>query len=134
MRNEKVKTYLAPEGTHRARIEEVQMVTDDRNGARKEGIKFIFEITSIEHYSRTYMGRKVYWQADSKTLLHDLEKLLGDEIRQIIDSEGELIEDNLPLLHNLECEIQVSHVRNPKHETPFCKVALVKAVSQMNAT
>jgi len=133
MRIEKIRTFLAPEGQHVARIDEVQMVTDDRNGACKEGIKFIFEITSIEHHTRTYMARKVYWEADSKALLHDLEELLGDNIGRIISLGGDILGENLSILINRKCEIVVVHVNNPKHKTPFCKIAMVKKLKSSDA-
>ena len=63
--------------------------------------------------------------------MHDLEELLGADIKQIISPSGDILEENLSALVNRECEIEVAHVHNPMHTTPFCKVQQIRRIQPL---
>ncbi len=94
----------------------------DRYGS--ERFRIVGDLTSLPCRVYNYQAGMNYKDGSSE-MLPDLHKILGAEVVKVVGEDGQVLQEGLHHLQGKECDVQIVHISNPKHEKPFCKVARV---------
>lgn len=127
MQIEKRKSWILPAGFHQAKIVDARLLQRAFKGKDEEVLRFLFEITSLLHPTKTYVAQKVYRAVDSKFAIEDLEHLLKGKAEQVLNLAGEIIPEALSLFVGMEVDIEIEHHRGKNHDEPYCIVTQVKS-------
>lgn len=114
----KAISWVVPEGIHEAKIVDASLI--EKKG--KQQLRLIFQIISLKHPTKKYQARCTYEEKDGSRILEDLTTILGDQVAEIIDEEGELLSGKLHLLEGERVKIDITHAHNGKYAEPYCRV------------
>jgi hypothetical protein len=125
---EKELSYHSPDEYHRTKVSSADQLRLMRGGELTPCIKVLFSIISIDHPTKEFMARKIYWPEDSIQLGRDLYEIVGDDIENIVGGNRQLDPDGLKMIIGKECDIEIVHIPSSgKHKFPYCLVAQVRA-------
>jgi len=125
---DKEPSYHSPEGYHRTEIRSVDHFKDLHNGEIEECVKVLGALVSVDHPTKEFLARMVYWPEDSRQLRKDLYEIVGKGIDNIVGKNRELDPDGLKMIIGKECDIQLVHIPSKgRHKFPFCKVVQVRS-------
>jgi hypothetical protein len=124
---EKEPSYQSPEGIHRGEFRSADVLRELRYGDITECVKMLSALISVEHPTKEFMARMIYWPEDSRQLRRDLYEIIGDDIQNLVGRNRELDPDGLKMIIGKQFDIQIVHIPSSTHKFPFCKVVQVKA-------
>ena len=124
----KIASFDVPEGNYRAVLSEEIELDQPKNGCAKL-IRLKFDILFPESRTFLYRAGKNYCTdpENSDALIGDLHTLLGDELVNLQDENGEF---DLKSLVNREVDIRIEHIHNEKYEKPYVHVAELHAAGK----
>lgn len=82
------------------------------------------DVLSMKDRFRNFQIGKNYPEG-SNEMLSELHTILGSDVVEVVNEDGEVLREGLHLLIDRECDVRVVHVPSRKHEQPYCKVVLV---------
>ena len=116
-------SYHAPEGDDTGTIIETRIHRDTRNGQPRECLRHtIVSDTEAPDMITEYHLRADYWSTQMNDFARASRAILGDEFRELIDADKNIIEDKLDLFAGRRVRYTVVHEHRPGHEHAFRKV------------
>src|SRR3569623_492852 len=107
-------SYLPPEGTHTGKITAANIHQDIKNGQIRESLRLTIALDSTgENRLTKFMARTDYWGSQMNRLYEDLHRLIGDEVNDLEDEEGNIVEEELSLLIGKRVTFQIVHETRP---------------------
>ena len=121
MRLKREISYETPEGCFQGTIIATRL--SERNGRSKENLRFTIAVDPIpDDPMFDYRVRVDYWGRDAAGLLPDLYRLLGAEVVNLTDEEGDILPEKLTVLEGKRVKFTVEHAPMPGHDTAYRKV------------
>ena len=116
-------TYHAPEGDDTGTIIETRIHRDTRNGQPRECLRHTI-VSDLEapDMITEYHLRADYWSTQMNDFARASRAILGDEFRELIDADKNIIEAKLDLFVGKRVRYTVVHEHRPGHEHAFRKV------------
>lgn len=121
MKGNKENSFDVHEGNYRMKIVS-GAVGVDRYGS--ERFRIVGDLISLPSRVYNYQAG-INYKDGSTEMLPDLYKVMGAEVVNLVGEDGQILKEGLDCLQGKECDVQIVHISNPKHEKPFCKVARV---------
>lgn len=116
-------SYLTPEGAFPGTIINATLGNNTKNGNPKENLRFTISVDPIPNdILFDYRVRVDYWGNQQDGLLTDLFRILGSDMMQLVNSEGEIIPEQLTLLVGKRVRFDVIHETRPGFDVAFRKV------------
>ena len=116
-------SYHAPEGDDTGTIIETRIHRDTRNGQPRECLRHtIVSDTEAPDMITEYHLRADYWSTQMNDFARASRAILGDEFRELIDADKNIIEGKLDLFVGKRVRYTVVHEHRPGHEHAFRKV------------
>lgn len=116
-------SYQAPEGTWTGTIINATLNEDTKNGKPRENLRLTIAVDAIPNdILHDYRVRADYWGNQTDGLLMDLFRIIGPDVMNLTDSEGDIIPEGLNLLVGKRVRFDVIHETRPGFDVPFRKV------------
>lgn len=122
MKIKKKIEWISPIGVHQAKIVTANILKE----GEVEKVQLVYKIKSVLHPTKQYLARRCYGATQSKALIADLEHLLGTDVEQVINLEGEVLPEGLALLKGMEVDIEIDHYQAENYQKPLCLVTKVR--------
>lgn len=114
----KAVSWVVPEGIHGAKIVDASII--EKKG--KQQLRLIFQIMGLKHPTKKYQAKRTYEEKDGSRIREDLTTILGEQLAEIVDEDGQLLPHKLHLLEGEQVKIEIIHVRNERYQEPYCQV------------
>ena len=125
MRFQRNQSYLPPEGDYTGTIVETRIHRDSKNGQTRECLRHTL-VCDHDDIITEYRARADYWSSQINDFARDAQAILGDQCKELIDSEHNIIESKLDLFVGKRVEFTVVHEYRPGHKDAFRKVINLK--------
>jgi|JI10StandDraft_1071094.scaffolds.fasta_scaffold43604_5 hypothetical protein len=123
MRLSRTITYEAPEGGLQGTILNATLIEDFKNGKQRENLRLTIAVDPLHDYPiHDFRVRADYWGNQNNGLLDDLFRILGSEVVNLTDEEGNILPQRLTMLEGKRVRFDVTHEQRPGFEVPFRKV------------
>jgi hypothetical protein len=125
MKVTRTQSYLPPEGDYTGTIVETRIHRDSRNGKTRECLRHTL-VCDDDNILTEYRARVDYWSSQINDFARDAEAILGDQCKDLIDSEHNIIESKLDLFVGKRVQFTVVHEYRSGHKEAFRKVINLK--------
>ncbi|WP_146850659.1 hypothetical protein [Brevifollis gellanilyticus] len=123
MKLNKAISYEAPEGCLRGTIVGAALNEDFKNGKTRENLRITIAVDPLPHDPiHDFRVRADYWGNQNNGLLEDLFRILGSEVVNLTDEEGNILSSKLSMLEGKRVKFNVTHEQRPGFAIPFRKV------------
>jgi hypothetical protein len=123
MRLNKILSYETPEGDLQGTIVTATIIEEFKNGKPRESLRFTIATDPLPDYPlHDFRVRADYWGNQNNGLLDDLFRILGSEVVNLTDEDGNIIPQRLSMLEGKRVRFDVTHEQRPGFEVPFRKV------------
>jgi hypothetical protein len=113
-------SYETPEGTLTGTIIHATQIKDTKNGNPRESLRFTIAVDPIPNdILHDYRVRVDYWGNQSDGLLTDLFRIIGQDVMNLTDPEGEIIPERLTLLEGKRVRFDVTHETRPGFKVAY---------------
>lgn len=120
-------SYEVPEGAFTGTIINATLHQDTKNGQPRENLRLTIAVDpSASDFLHDYRVRMDYWGNQSDGLLTDLFRIIGHDVMNLTDSEGEIIPEQLTLLEGKRVRFQVTHETRPGFSVAYRKVSKLR--------
>jgi hypothetical protein len=117
-------SYETPEGTFPGTIIHATQIKDTKNGKPRESLRFTIAVDPIPNdILHDYRVRVDYWGNQSDGLLTDLYRIIGSDVVNLTDPDGEIIPERLSLLEGKRVRFTVTHETRPGFTVAYRKVS-----------
>ena len=116
-------SYQTPEGSFTGTIINATVIEDFKNGKLRESLRLTIAVDPIPNdILHDYRVRADYWGNQADGLLTDLFRIIGSDVMNLTDSEGDIIPEQLSLLEGKRVRFDVTHETRPGFNVAFRKV------------
>jgi len=127
MRLKRELSYETPEGCFQGTIIAIKL---SDNGRSKENLRFTIAVDPLpDDPLHDFRVRVDYWGKNADGLLPDLYRLLGAEVVNLTDDDGDILPEKLSVLEGKRVKFMVQHAPMPGHDIPFRKVVDLRPVN-----
>lgn len=123
MKLNKSVSYETPEGVLKGTILTAALIEDFKNGKQRENLRLTIVVDPFpDDPIHDFRVRVDYWGGQNNGLLEDLFRILGAEVVNLTDEDGNILAQRLPLLQGKRVRFKVTHEQRPGFAVPFRKV------------
>lgn len=116
-------SYLPPEGTFPGTIINATLNEDIKNGKTRGNVRLTVAVDPIPNdILHDYRVRVDYWENQADGLLMDLFRIIGSDVVNLTNSEGDIIPERLTLLVGKRVRFDVIHETRPGFNVAYRKV------------
>ncbi len=126
-------SYETPEDTHDGTILNATMITDTKNGKQRENLRLTIGVDLIEDDPRhDYRARMDYYGNQADDLFTDMYRLLGPDVVNLTDCDGNVIPERLSLLEGKRVRFDVTHEKRPGFDIAYRKVQNMRPLKDLD--
>ncbi len=116
-------SYEVPEGAFEGTITDATLHIDSKNGKPRENLRLTIAVDPIPgDRLHAYKARADYWDNQPDGLFNDLFGILGSQIYELTDEDGNIIPECLSALEGVRVGFNIIHCSKPGFSTPFRRV------------
>lgn len=116
-------SYEVPEGTFTGTIINATLIEDTKNGKPRENLRLTISVDPIPNeILHDFRVRADYWGNQTDGLLTDLFRIIGQDVTNLTNSDGDIIPERLSLLEGKRVRFQVTHETRPGFSVAYRKV------------